>query len=387
MERAGKEGPAAQSDDNDDDEEQIEEIAPFDERVRLFANAPRSPPAMSASYLAPSYAPLLSIDTVRAHVLPTDATQFTPIYPPSLHQSTSYSAPLHQHQLQQQLPASSPPSNGGVQTGVGFATPASLSLMLPPATAPPTGQHSAANTAGGGFMSQLTNNLLSFATSPSLQLQQAVSMSPSPHYAGSTSLGLAMHSSINQSHGQHANGYTSNGVHLSPMQLTAASNGLPMSALGNMQLANMQAAMQQQLQQHQPHQLLPHNGVLSQHSLSHFLPSTVNQHSNILSPPLHTLSSLSTTMSVPHSLSTAAQQLQLLQPTPLFANSSTHPTASNQPYSTSLASPFLHPALPSTAQYVSYSNGGPSSAQMLSLPQLHSLSALPASSQSSVPLM
>ena len=203
VDAGAKDSPAAQqSDDNEEDEEQVEEIAPFDERIRLFANAPRSPPAMSASFLAPTYSPL-SLDTVRAHVLPTDSIQLPPLYPCSLHQSP-YSAPVHphHHHHHQHHPTSSPASGGGMHVSSNFATPATLSLMLPPAA--PTGPRSTsgpAMTSGGGYITHMPNNLIHFATSPSLQIQQAVSMPSSQHH-GNPSLGFALEPSSSPAMGQ-----------------------------------------------------------------------------------------------------------------------------------------------------------------------------------------
>ena len=388
----GKDGAPSQS-DGDDGEDHIEEIAPFDERVRLFANAPRSPPAMSASYLAPTYAPL-SLDTVQAHVLPAEAAPLHSLYP-SLLQST-YSAPVVQQQQHHhhQPPSHSPQLLGGLPSGSNFATPASLALMLPPAAPTmPRSTSSPPNTANHGYMSQLHNNFpLSFTSSPSLQhMQQTVSMSASPPQYGSSSLGLGMQQSLNQSLTQSAGavgGYP-NGLQLSPMQLSTALNGLAMggaSNMTNMQLASLQAAMQQQQQQQQQQQLLPINAVVSQHALSHFLPQTISQHTTMQPAAFHTLSSAPNALSLQPSLSTqgsgavVGQSPQAMQQsTPLFVSPAQSTASAQQQYTSALASQFVHANLSSPAQYLPYTTAGPSSSPLLSIPHAQTLAGLPGS--------
>ena len=354
-----KEAAAQAEEVQADDEDPVEEIAPFDERVRLFANPPRSPPAMSASYLAPSYAPL-SLDTVRAHVLPNDTNPPHQMYQPT------YSPPASQ-----QLPlslTSSPPTMGDVQTNPTFATPASLSLMLPPA-AVSSGARAAPGTATGGFMHPTHNTFPPFAASPAIQMQHAASLSASASHYATHPLGLALQSSSN---------YPANFMQLSPMQLTAA-NGSPVNVVDNMQLVHMHAAMQQQ-QQHQ--QLLQANGVFSHHSPSYFLPQTLVHQPIVLTPALHPLSSPHHMLSLP---ATAQQQaLTLQQPMQLFTANPIQPAASPQPYSSALASPYLHPSLSSpTTQYLSFAASGPSASQLLSLPQRHSMAGMPSTPQTS----
>ena len=354
----------AQSDDGED-EEQIEEIAPFDERVRLFANAPRTPPAMSASFLAPSYAPL-QLDTVRAHVVPADAAGFSTIYAVQQQQQHPhvYSAPVvhhhqhHQHhqqqqQQQQQQHASAQPA-GAMYAGSGFSVSSSQPVMLPPSAQ--SGSRSNSGPPTAPYMSPLPNSLLSFSAAPSLQLQQTVSLPAGAHY------GVLVQTS-NQPMGQSATAagsYPTAGLHLSSMQ---------------QQMASMQAAAMQHQHQHQQQQLVSVSNVLTQHSLSQYMP-----------PGLHSLSSLPSTLSLPHALSapaTGSSTVQQQQSTSVYA-SPTHPTGGgpSQSYTTALPSHLLQSSsMASPAQYVHFTAGGPSATQLYSLPQMHTLTALPASPQ------